>query len=51
MLNNPNGSELHQGVVSPRKSNLYRQNNHSQNPGMNQYNTIQTKQQIVQGNL
>ena len=34
MLNHNNGSEL-QGVVSPRKSNLYRNNNVNQNPGMN----------------
>jgi hypothetical protein len=46
MLNHTNGSEL-QGVVSPRKSNLYRNNNVNQNPGMNQYSTKQ--QQLITG--
>ena len=36
MLNNPTSSEL-KGVVSPRKSNLYRGNNSSANPGLTQY--------------
>jgi len=48
MLNNANGSEL-QGVVSPQKSNLYRNNNGNQNPGMNQYNLQPKQGQPIQG--